>query len=478
MARIPLIGGAYTARSPIASAQRSVNLYIEKNPEGVDSPVTHYLTPGLRFLGQGSGNGWRCLYTATNGVLYGIIENNVVVINSAWSATLLGTITTTTGPASMIDNGTTVTVVDNTPTGYQIILSSNAFSTITDVDFLGGIRVDFIDGFFILPQPNSRNFYSSGFYATTYNPLDFAAKAGFGDKLQTLIVASREIWLLGTLRSEVWYNAGTAGFPFASAPGVYIDLGCVAPRSVASYNKFVFWLAQDKDGKSQVVTGAEYQVQRISNHALEYAIGNYSVIDDAIGMTYQQEGHIFYVLTFPTADKTWSYDMRTGQWHERCWIDESGVEHRHRANCVTFAYGTTVVGDWQNGNLYSWDLNYYADDYDGADSAWPIVRRRGFPTFTPEGRRADYSRFQAEMQCGTIEEDTDPQVYLRWSDDYGQSWGNAVGQSLGETGKYLTTPTWNRLGQARFRVFELFWAENMKTALNGAFVFPPKQSAT
>ena len=52
MVAIPLKGGAYTAQSLIANAQRSVNLYPEANPDTTspNQPVTHYPRPGLRVL--------------------------------------------------------------------------------------------------------------------------------------------------------------------------------------------------------------------------------------------------------------------------------------------------------------------------------------------------------------------------------------------------------------------------------------------
>lgn len=54
MARIPLIGGAYQAKSIIANAQRCVNLYPEANPQSDQppSPATHYPTPGLVKIGE------------------------------------------------------------------------------------------------------------------------------------------------------------------------------------------------------------------------------------------------------------------------------------------------------------------------------------------------------------------------------------------------------------------------------------------
>jgi hypothetical protein len=50
------------------------------------------------------------------------------------------------------------------------------------------------------------------------------------------------------------------------------------------------------------------------------------------------------------------------------------------------------------------------------------------------------------------------------------SFGNGVQQSLGKVGQYQTIPSWNRLGFARDRVFELSWTAACATALNGAFI--------
>jgi hypothetical protein len=63
-----------------------------------------------------------------------------------------------------------------------------------------------------------------------------------------------------------------------------------------------------------------------------------------------------------------------------------------------------------------------------------------------------------------------PQLTLRWSDDRGVTFGNGVHQSLGKGGQYKAIPSWNRLGFARDRVFELSWTAACASALNGAFI--------
>lgn len=301
----------------------------------------------------------------------------------------------------------------------------------------------------------------------SFDPLDIAGKTGGADDIQGCIAVHGELWLIGALTTEVWVNVGAADFTFQRLPGAFIDHGCSARYSIAKQDVSVFWLSQDREGQGIVIQTQGYTVKRISTHAIEAAIQSYSRIDDAIGFCFQQQGHAFYVLSFPTADVSWAYELKSGQWHQLAYTDLNGVLHRHRANCCTFAYGKNLVGDWQNGNLYAMDPNVFTDN------GQPIVCTRTFPHMVDDGNRITYQSFIADMQVGTLPgstTDNPPVVSLRWSDDRGATFGNAVTQPLGAGGDYLTSVQWNRLGMARDRVFELSWSAPARTALNGAFV--------
>jgi hypothetical protein len=63
-----------------------------------------------------------------------------------------------------------------------------------------------------------------------------------------------------------------------------------------------------------------------------------------------------------------------------------------------------------------------------------------------------------------------PQIFLRWSDTRGASWGQPVANDLGAIGEFNTSIQWQRLGYARDRVFELSWTAPVRTALNGAWI--------
>jgi len=308
--------------------------------------------------------------------------------------------------------------------------------------------------------------YSVEDVATAFDPLDIAAKST-ADPIVALATVHGELWLIGTLNTEPWYDAGAADFAYQRIQGAFVAHGCAAPYSVAVVDNSMLLLSQDLQGHGVVVMSDGYAFKQVSTHAIEQDIQTYSTVADAIGYCHQIEGHLFYVLTFPSADKTWSYDIATGQWHRRASIDGNGVLHRHRSNCYAFAYGLNLVGDYQNGNLYSFSNEVFTDN------GTPIPRIRRFPHMVNDGNRISYRQFQADMATGQMtggESSDPPLISLRWSDDKGFSYGNAVTQSMGATGQYLASPNWQRLGMARDRVFELSWSTNANTALNGCWI--------
>jgi len=292
----------------------------------------------------------------------------------------------------------------NNPTA---ILSQAPIITVTESNdpgnaFVGADRVEYLDTFLIFNKKATPQFYWTLSLAVAFDPLalDIANKSSFTDLLVTLVVAKREIWLLGELTTEIWYDVGATDIgagssQFAPVQSVFVDHGCAAKYSAAEYDNGVYWLTRDRQGHGFVVLGAGYQTKRISTYAIEAEIAGYARIDDAIGYCYQLAGHTFYVLTFPSADHTWVYDTTTGLWHEWLWIDTNGEEHRHRSNCYWPVNGTTpVVGDWQNGNLYALDNTVFTDH------GQPIKRVRSFPHTLNDGKRVFYRQFLADIDAG------------------------------------------------------------------------------
>jgi hypothetical protein len=317
-------------------------------------------------------------------------------------------------------------------------------------------------------------------------------------------VDHRQMWVFGTDSVEVWYNAGLTGFPLTPVQGAFNEIGCAAPYSVAKLDNALFWLGTDARGQGIVYKNNGYSGIRVSTHAIEYAIAQYGNISDAVAYTYQQEGHAFYVLNFPSASKTWVYDVSVQAWHERASGNQS--QYRHRSNCQCNFGGTIIVGDFENGNIYAFDLDVYADN--GEIQKW-LRSWRALPTGQNNLKRTAHHSLQLDAESGVglngidpsaplealLTEGSDelltessesllvsvatvqgvnPQAMLRWSDDGGHTWSNEHWRSMGAIGQYGYRTIWRRLGMTeklRDRVYEVSGTDPVKIAIMGAELF-------
>jgi hypothetical protein len=360
-------------------------------------------------------------------------------------------------------------------------LEGNTLSQVTDEVFEGGTQCGFIDGYIVYNQPGTQKFWITNLYSTVINPLGFASAEGQPDTLIGLLVDHREIWLFSSTHTEVWYDSGNANFPFSYIQGAYISHGIASPWTAVRLDNTVFWVGQDEFGTAIGWRANGYAPLRITTFAIEQAWQRYPLgASDAISWTYQQDGHAFWVINFPSGDATWVYDAASGTWHERGYLGtlqvNDGQMHRGRSNSHTFAFGKHIVGDWETGYVYQLSAEVFEDD--GRE----IQRLRRAPFINNEDKRIYFSQFALAMEVSqgnpaAVEpvtppaEPVIPQINLRWSDDGGYTWSNYKTMSMGASGAYRTRVIWRRLGQARQRVFEVSTGQNnVNLALYAAYL--------
>ena len=496
----PILGSAYTARSVNAADNRMINLFPEVIAEGGLEPAFLNRAPGLELLvavGTGPVRGlWQY-----GGYGYVVSGNTLYRIDNQYTITTLGVVAND-GPVSMADNGNHLFVACNGPS-FIYNATTTIFAQITDVDFPGALTVSYLDGYFVFIEPDSQRVWVTELLdPLLIDPLDFASAEGSPDGLVSSITDHSEIWLFGTTSVEVWYDAAQgSGFPLARIQGAFNEIGCAATFSVAKLDNGLFWLGADNRGQGIVYRSQGYTGVRISTHAVEWQIQQYGDISDAIAYTYQQDGHSFYVLTFPTAQATWVFDVASQAWHERASFS-NGDFSRHRSNCQMFFNNEVIVGDYQNGNLYAFDLEVYAD---GPRTQKWLRSWRALPTGTNNFKRTAQHSLQLNCESGvglqgrteipgriylspmivsgsigivdeieiimSVDDYVQPLVMLRWSDDGGHTWSNEHWKSMGGIGEYGTRVIWRRLGMTeklRDRVYEISGTDPVKIAIMAA----------
>ena len=457
------IGPAYRSRSIAASGDRLVNLFPEQieSDNGKNGWVL-YGTPGIsEFCDLSSiGHPVRAQW-AENGRCFVVVGAYLVEVFTDGTYTSRGSVTNPlpSQPAQIVANGYQLLVKSGTA-GFIFDLNTNTLTHLSGwLDGVGASAIAMINNYFLASKKNSRQvFISSLNDGLVWDALDFFTKEGGGDNIVTIRELNRQLWVEGSATSEVWYNSGSENI-FDYVQGAFIQMGCAAAESLRNVDNSLMWVAQNEGGAATVVRADGYTAKRMSNHALEYAMQSYSTVSDAIGFRYQEQGHEFYNLSFPTANATWTYDAATQQWHERSFWDSVHAEalaQRQRYHCYTF--GKHLVGDYATGQLYEQSMTYLSDD--GAE----IRRIRQAPVIAAEMQRIGFSQLALDLQQGADVPNSpaqgyDPTFILRVSNDGGYTWSSEIEAKAGRLGQYGFRTIWRRLGSGLSRVFEVSCSE-------------------
>jgi len=469
----PLVGGSYRARSRNLDDQQTINLFPVMGGSGTAEAISAlYGTPGKRLLVDlaGAVGGVRGLYRPSTGQSIAVQGDKVYRVAADWTKTLVGTIDTADSPVSMADDGIIAVIVTGA-LGYTLNLATNVLTPITDPAFYGSDYVYYNKTVFIFNRPGTAQFYlaSSEAGALVFDALDFATATTNAEEIVRHVVNHEELLLFKTTVTEVWRATGSGDFLFARDTNASIEKGCQAKHSVASLDSTVYWLGGDSEGDGIVWKMNGYSPVRVSHDGVEFAIQNYGDTSDAWAYTYQQEGHTFYVLNFPSANATWGYDVATGEWHERAYLlPATGVMQRDRAVCHMYFGGEHVVGDWENGRLYALDMDYFSDNGDPIRSVrvCPHISGTGYNIIKHKRMRIDI-----EPGVGLVSgQGSDPVLMLRWSNDGGYRWSSLKSKSMGKIGQTNKTVSIDRLGEAVTRVYELSITDPVKRVILGAAV--------
>ena len=464
--KVDLIGGTYTGRSSDVSPRRLLNFYYEKSADG-EALVG---TPGDTVFNSDYSGEVRGGIDYNNRA-YFVIGNTFYEFNSAGTGASRGTLNTSTGLVSMAHNGTRtganqqIMIVDGT-TGYIYDNTTSTLTEIADTDMVAADLVHFFDSYFIYNQSDTDRFWNTAAYdGTDITGTDFYTAEGDPDKIVAIVPEQRQIFVLGEITTSAWYNSGDADDLFQRFQGGYTQTGCVATHSAKRFDNSIIWLSKNERGHAQVVRLTDgFQPQVVSPPEVNYQFSTYSTVSDAQAYVYQQEGHEFYVLTFPTANKTWVYDAKEQEWHERGHTIDGEVS-RERYNCHVFAFGKHLMGDYANGKIYELDSST------GTANGVRIPRIVISANHTDEERRIRVSHFQVDMEEGTGDpnDSTDTSIWLSYSKDGGHTYTDEVERSIGDAGEYKHRVIWRRLGWARNWIFKLrTWSPN-RVIIKGAY---------
>ncbi len=500
MVEIPFTGGSYISRSLSMDSEVCINYYPEAG-KAIDQSVISksraalYPTEGLITKVTISNSSSVRGMLSYNERVYAVIDNDFYeFVQSADGTTLTGTLRgslpvgSQTGPVKMITNGSLgnqIMIVDGTNKYYFDTLVYT-FAAIDD-DGLGlqTNYVTYLDGYAILPQKDTNQWFITGLSEdfqlpdfSVIDPLDFASTTTKADVIIAAETLGQYVYLFTETGAEVVFNAGTTAldgtetqFPFAKVTQLSLEQGLAAPFSLAKGDNTLFFLSASDRGAGYVCRIDGQTPSIISTTAINNQIDNYSTISDAIGFVYQNNGHEFYVLTFPTADRTWVYDISTKTWHERRSAYEKSpstgiIQGRFRANCYAKLNGVHYVGDYQSGKIFQMTDTAYDE------AGTTITRIRACPHMSEKQQRISVYSLELDVSRGIgiiSGQGSDPGIILEVSRDGGRTFIDKGSESMGVMGEYQKRCRWNLLGQARDWVFRITVTDPIEHVIMGAF---------
>lgn len=477
MAKIPFqfCGGSYVAASPVIDNERAFNCFPERAELPTETTQIAQLgVPGKKVFAVLTGE------TSVPGE-FTVNGRSFAACSNLWELTQAGPInrgslgSVPSRPTQITANETQLVILNNGNL-YVFVLSSNVLTPVDMSQFNGPVsQIGFADGYVIATLQNSHTFQQSNLEdATTWNGLNIATISYFPDNITSMICDHREPWFYSGKKAIGYYNAG-AGFPvFIPIQGAFIENGSGATFATVQLDNAILWLDQDERGNMVARRLNGYVGDRISTHAVEQAWQKYTVTSDAVGWTYQLDGHSFWVIYFPTANATWAYDVSTNFWHERgSWVQESGTYIADRAMSHTFNFGMHLVGDPFSGTVYQLTNDVHTE-------AGNILRGfRRSETTADDNKWVYFQQIEFLPETGLTPDfpltdgDGNPrpaQLMLRWSNDAGRTWSNTYTLSVGFPGEFDKRVIKRMLGRGRKRVWEVSWSDPIAWRFASAFL--------
>ena len=470
---VPLFGNGIYSKSYVVTRQRRLNVYFEQRQDGDKSRIVIYGTPGLVPAFNITNVPVRGLL-GTQTDLFAISGSTFFHFNASLTQVGSGNMGTAYGNTTIATNNTQVVIADG-KNGYLYTTATHAFAFAPASFPTTANTVTFVAGFFVAEQPGTQQFWVSNFNdGSTWNSLAFASASAYPDRIKAVDNLGGNLLTLSEQHTEFWQNAGLTPQPFAPIVSAVSEYGIAAIYSRAHVQDNLIFLAQTRQGTVTFVRIEGYSVQPISTPDLDYIINGFPTTSDAVAFTYGQDQHQFYQVSFPSANRSFLFDMASDIWSE-VQTGPSVNPVRHIANLGTYFLGKTYLSDYSSNLLYTLSPTQYTDN--GA----PIVREIVTRHINNGFNRIRVSSLYLDMETGIGLQNAQgsaPRIMLQYSKDNGRTWSAERWVTMGSVGQYLTRVVWRRFGSSRDCTWRFRMSDPVKFVIaEGAMKVRQKRAA-
>lgn len=451
-----------------------------------------YTTNGKFTVGTGwtLGSGW----TISGGVANAATASSTISQNAAVTAPIVAGVSYTityqiarSAGTLQASIGGTAGIVRSAAGIYTetIIAGATQAITFTGVGFTGTLTnisindpafglpasvgsVSFLDSFFIVGSNGTGQFFKSASNdGTMWNALDFETAESSPDNLLRPIAAIGQLWLMGVNTGEIWTDSGASSFPFQKISGGKMTMGIYSPNTARELDNTLFWVGANQNGFAGVYRANGFIPKKISTEPIDLLLKAATDPLNIRAWSYQEGGHLFYVLTGGGLATSPTYDVTTDEWHERAYTNIQGAFEQHLGCCYMYAFGKHIVGDRTNGNLYIMDNNFYDDNGE------QLCLRRVYTHIGNEMQRQRYNALVIGVESGVGNQSGlgfDPQIGCRISNDGARTYMDLGFTPIGKVGAYKDKAEFRRLGMAEQLTIEITITDPIKRAITGSYL--------
>lgn len=399
----------------------------------------------------------------SEGLVFLVTEAEVVTQLNSAATVLTGTgertIFCDNGDYLVAANGGVMIYTDGTANSAVVIVDGDAPAEVT--------HVAFIDQYLLANEVGTGRFHFCSFISapSAWRAVDVYTAESNPDNIISLYVNNRIIYIIGTQSLEFWFNDGTG--PFSRMEGTLTSRGGMSPYSNCFVNENMFLFDDERvlvylNGTSPTPVSIPY----------EKTIQELSEVDDCIMDYVNYIGKRFLIITFPTADRTFVYDVLGQYWCEWTYFDV-GTDSRKRflGNCYVYArsWNQHLFGSFQVDQIMDMRESYTADN----TSVIRFRKTTGFISHGAEdlGKRSYKLTLRLKRGQGTGNGgNTMPYARFRWRDvvEGDLVWSTWRYIPLGTQGHRGFLYTMTELGTYYARQYQIECSENVKFGMGVA----------
>ena len=347
--------------------------------------------------------------------------------------------------------------------GGRIITIPTAGNTAFVADIDAPITVTHtavLDKYLIANETGSEKFHYSVVNDPTNWAGEFASSETKPDQLTALLVANMELHLLGKRTLEGWRDDGST--PFVRELQGFVESGTLAPYSFEFGNGALYWLDQERN---VVRLAGDSRTPQVMSITLNKYIQGFSTVSDASGDYIVVGGRPYYVLNFPTEEKTLVWDIINQIWYEwGYWDSVNAVYENWLANCYCLCttWNIALVGDKVSGKIYKLDPEVYDDN---GNTLRTLIRTIHINHNT-EGvaKRSKSLTFRAK-RTNVVSEASVTNMTVRWRDNGSSTWNNERTVTLAQVGDTEFRGQLRRLGMYYSRQYEFVLSDDTPLCL-------------